>query len=286
MPFKRIVVRLDVVGALIPQSARHPAHPAIADPAELAQLFEGEGADEVVIRDAAPLSRERQSLIEALERTAKRVLIPVTLAGGLDDLDDLARALHAGADKVRVDGLAMKRPELISEAARRFGRHSVSVGVNARREKRAVELALRQQGGEGAAPQPAPETEDWYRVFVEHGDAATQLDAIQWATQCAELGVGEIVVTGIDHGGMRRGYDLELTARVVEAVRLPVLASGGAGWAGHVRDAFVLAGADGAVISTAFLRDGNGIGPTKRLLSESGVAVRMEERTQPRMPVP
>jgi cyclase len=188
----------------------------------------------------------------------------------------MAMVLRAGADRVGIDTAGMANPELITEAVERFGRQAIVARIDARLERRQIEIMSRPEGTPvdvaGAAP---PAT--WYRVFARGGAGATQLDAILWAKQCVELGAGEVLITNIDQDGQRAGYDLELTARVAEIVSVPVTASGGAGSAEHVRDAFLLAGADAALASSMFHDGTTTVGAVKRLLQQAGVPVRLAE---------
>jgi imidazole glycerol-phosphate synthase subunit HisF len=250
------------------------------DPVELAAQQEAAGADEVMLIDMSGSAQSKPFLVEAVRRAAERLSVPVLAGGGVAEVDDIASLLQAGAARVAINTSAVKRPELISEASRMFGKQAIIASIGARREKRAIEQALRQQVTDGSA-QAAPEPEDWYRVFTHQGEAGTQLDAVQWATQCVTLGAGEILMTNVDREDSTDGYDLELIARVVEAVPVPVIASGGVGRAEHVRDAFVLAGSAAALVSLAFVQDAATLRRTKRLCADAGVAVRLEDGSSP-----
>jgi cyclase len=244
----------------------------VGDPVELAQRYEAEGADEIVFLDISASAEGRTTLLDTVRRTAERLFIPLTVGGGIGDVDDIANVLRAGADKVSINTTAVLRPEIIGEASRRFGSQCIVASIDALREERVTELATRAEaggfpgGGEPGAP--------WYRVFTHGGRKPTELDAMDWARHCTALGAGEVLVTSIDQDGQRTGYDLALTGAISEAVTVPVIASGGAGTPGHVRDAFQLAGADAALLA-GILHDGlTTVRAIKAVLVQAGIAVR------------
>lgn len=269
---KRVVVCLDVQDGRVVKGVSFEGLRDIGDPVELAQRYETEGADEIVFLDISASAEGRRTLLDAVRRTAENLFIPLTVGGGINDVSDIALALRAGADKVSINTAAVTRPELITEAAQRFGSQCVVASIDARQERRQIELiahADRPAPPAGAAP---PAT--WFRVFTHGGRNATELDAVEWARRCAELGAGEILITSINQDGRRTGYDLELVARIAEAVQVPVIASGGAGTAEHVRDAFLLAGADAALLA-GILHDGlTTVSELKQFLADAGIPVR------------
>ncbi|HUF49928.1 MAG TPA: imidazole glycerol phosphate synthase subunit HisF [Longimicrobiales bacterium] len=270
---KRIIVCLDVRDGRVVKGVRFEDLRDVGDPVELAQRYETEGADEIVFLDISAAAEGRRTLLDTVRRTAENLFVPLTVGGGINDVSDIALALRAGADKVSINTAAVTRPELISEAAQRFGSQCVVASVDARQERRQIELLARPDAASTPPTGAAPVTM-WYRVFTHGGRNATDLDAVEWARRCAELGAGEILITSIDQDGRRGGYDLELTARIAEAVRVPVIASGGAGTAQHVRDAFLLAGADAALLAGILHDDQTTIGALKAYLAESGIPVR------------
>jgi imidazole glycerol-phosphate synthase subunit HisF len=269
---KRVIVCLDVRDGRVVKGVSFEELRDVGDPVELAQRYEREGADEVVFLDISASAEGRRTLLDVVRHTAENLFIPLTVGGGIGDVSDIALALRAGADKVSINTAAVTRPELITEAAQRFGNQCIVASIDARLERRQIELMSHADGPArtvGAAP-----TATWFRVFTHGGRNATDLDAVEWARRCADLGAGEILITSIDQDGQRGGYDLELTARIAEAVGVPVIASGGAGSADHVRDAFLLAGADAALVA-GILHDGvTTVGALKSFLASAGVPVR------------
>jgi imidazole glycerol-phosphate synthase subunit HisF len=277
MLLKRVIVCLDVRDGRVVKGVSFEGLRDVGDPVELAQRYEHEGADEIVFLDISASAEGRRTLLDKVQQTAEKLFIPLTVGGGINDVADIALALRAGADKVSINTAAVTRPELITEAAQRFGSQCIVASVDARLERRQIELLAHPE----SAAQPVRNTPTWFRVFTHGGRNATELDAVEWTRRCAELGAGEILVTSIDQDGRRAGYDLELTARIVEAVNVPVIASGGAGTAEHVRDAFLLAGADAALVA-GILHDGTTtVGALKGFLAASGIPVRQDPLHMP-----
>jgi len=276
MLLKRIIVCLDVRDGRVVKGTSFEDLRDMGDPVELARRYEAEGADEIVFLDISAAVEGRSTLLDVVRRTAEHLFIPLTVGGGINDVADIALVLRAGADKVSINTAAVARPELMMEAAQRFGSQCVVASIDARIEKRHIELVTR---GEPAEPEPAgPAGGHWFRVFTHGGRTATDLDAVAWAQRCVLLGAGEILITSIDQDGQRNGYDLALTAAIAEAVTVPVIASGGAGSAAHVRDAFLLAGASAALLA-GVLHDGTTtVRALKAALAADGIAVRQPGR--------
>jgi cyclase len=228
---RRLIVCLDVDRGRVVKGTQFVGLRDVGDPVELATRYEAEGADEIVFLDITATHEGRGTTLELARRTAERLFIPLTIGGGIDSVEAMSAALRAGADKVGVNSAAVKRPELITEGAERFGAQCIVASIDAKRE------------GDG------------WRVYVAGGRRPTGLDAIEWAAECARRGAGEILLTSIDRDGARDGYDLALTRAVAAAVSVPVIASGGAGNAAHVRDAIVEGGADAALVA-GILHDG------------------------------
>jgi len=250
---KRVIVCLDVRDGRVVKGTRFVDLRDMGDPVELATRYEAEGADEIVFLDISASVEGRATLLDVVRRTAERLFIPLTVGGGIGSVDDIARVLRAGADKVSVNTAAVRRPELLTEAAERFGSQCVVASIDAARSP------------DGA-----------FTVFTHGGRTATSLDAIAWARECAERGAGEILLTSIDEDGRRNGYDLELTGAVARSVSIPVIASGGAGAPEHFRDAF-LAGADAALAAGIFHDGTTTVRDVKRFLAAAGVPVRLTD---------
>ena len=229
---RRLIVCLDVQDGRVVKGTRFVNLRDVGDPAELAQRYEAEGADEIVFLDISASPEGRGTMLDIARRTADNLFIPLTIGGGMRGVDDIARALRAGADKVAINSAAVDHPELLGEAASVFGAQCVVASIDARRT------------GEG------------WRVYTHGGRTPTGLDAIEWAKLCAARGAGEIILTSIDRDGSRDGYDLELTRAVSDAVGIPVVASGGAGSASDVVDAITLGNADAALVA-GILHDGD-----------------------------
>ncbi len=247
---RRVIVCLDVQGARVVKGTRFESLRDVGDPVELAERYEAAGADEVVFLDIAASPDERDTLLEMVRRTAESLFIPLTVGGGIRSVDDVSRALQAGADKVSINSAAVARPELLTECAERYGAQCVVASIDAKREG------------------------DRWVVRTRGGRSGTALDAVEWARECAERGAGEILLTSIDHDGVRSGYDIELTRAVSRAVSVPVVASGGAGSAEHVVDALRAGEADAALVA-GILHDGvTTVAELKKVMLDAGIPTR------------
>jgi cyclase len=269
---KRVIVCLDVRDGRVVKGVSFEGLRDVGDPVELAARYQKEGADEIVFLDISASAEGRRTLLDVVRRTAERLFIPLTVGGGITELDDVDAALRAGADKVSVNTAAVQRPELLVQAAQRFGAQCVVASVDARIERRQAESSVRSEAGQLQLERTR--TGMWYRVFTHGGRTATELDATAWAKQCVSLGAGEVLVTSIDQDGQRSGYDLELIGRIAESVSVPVIASGGAGSPEHLVSAFKLAGADAALVAGMFHDGTYTVGQVKRHLEEAGIPVR------------
>ncbi len=247
---RRVVVCLDVRDGRVVKGTQFVHLRDVGDPVELATRYEREGADEIVFLDISASADARGTLLDVARRTAEVLFIPLTIGGGIRTADDVGLALRAGADKVSLNSSAVLRPAVLTEAAARFGSQCVVASIDAKR------------------------LGDSWRVYVKGGREETLLDAVTWARECVDRGAGEILLTSIDRDGARSGYDLELTSAVASAVNVPVVASGGAGSAEHVRDVLHDTRADAALVA-GILHDGlTTVGAIKDTLRRASVPVR------------
>lgn len=249
---RRLVVCLDVRGGRVVKGTNFVGLRDVGDPVLLSERYEAEGADEVTFLDISASAEERATLLDVVARTAERLFVPLTVGGGVRTADDVGRALRAGADKVSINSAAVGRPAVLAESAWRYGAQCVVASIDAKWDPAA----------------------GFFRVYVRGGRAPTALDAVAWARECVGRGAGEILLTSIDRDGARTGYDLVLTRAVADAVDVPVVASGGAGEARHLRDAVVEGGAD-AVLVAGILHDGlTTVGALKAEMAAGGLPVR------------
>ncbi len=252
---KRIIPCLDVDGGRVVKGIRFSQVQDAGDPVALAALYEREGADEIVFLDIMASVEGRGTMEEVVRRTADAVFIPVTVGGGIREAEDVRRMLLAGADKVAVNTAAVQRPDLIRDAADRFGSQCMVVAIDAK--------AL--NGGHGMR----------WDVYTHGGRTPTGQDAVAWAVRAAGLGAGEIVLTSIDRDGTQDGYDLALTRAVADAVSIPVIGSGGAGTPEHFRQVLTEGRADAALAAGVFHRGQYTVREVKEYLRDRGVPVRL-----------
>lgn len=222
------------------------------DPVELAALYDREGADELVFLDITASAEGREIMLEVARRTAEEVFIPFTVGGGLRTLEDIRRMLAVGADKVSLNTAAVKNPQLIREAASRFGSQCVVVAIDAR------------QVAAGR-----------WEVYIHGGRTPTGIDALAWAREVEALGAGEILLTSMDRDGTKDGFDIDLTRAVVDAVRIPVIASGGVGTPEHIAAGLTAGGADAALAASIFHFGEYSIRAVKEYLAARGIPVRL-----------
>ena len=247
---KRVVVCLDVKDGRVVKGTQFVDLRDVGDPVELATRYEAEGADEIVFLDISASADDRATLFDLAQRTAERLFIPLTLGGGIRRVDDVGLAPRAGAVKVALNSAAVRRPEVLTECAERYGAQCVVASIAARRNA------------------------SGWEVVVKGGREATGLDAVAWARECEARGAGEILLTSIDRDGARTGYDLELTSTIAATVRIPVVASGGAGSAAHVSDALTTGGADAALVAGILHDRLTTVSEIKDAMAKAGIPVR------------
>lgn len=246
----RVIVCLDVKDGRVVKGTRFVGLRDVGDPVELAARYEEEGADEIVFLDVSASREGRGTLLDTVRRTAEALFIPLTVGGGVRGADDIGPLLRAGADKISVNTAAVLDPGLLTEGADRFGSQCIVASIDAAREV------------------------DGWRCYTHGGSRPTDLEAVAWARECHERGAGEILLTSIDQDGARSGYALDLTRAVADAVPAPVIASGGAGEAIHLRDAFTGGHASAALVA-GILHDGlTTVAELKSALAGWGIPVR------------
>src|SRR6476620_2930961 len=248
---KRIIPCLDVDRGRVVKGLRFGSLIDAGDPLEQAIRYDLEGADELTFLDITASSDKREIVSELVRRVADEVFIPFTVGGGLRSVEDIRAVLRSGADKISLNTAAIEDPELIKACAETFGSQCVVVAIDARR---------REQGG--------------WEVFTHGGRRAVGLDAVEWAGRAEQLGAGEILLTSMDCDGTRNGYDIELTRAVSDAVRIPVIASGGAGNVEHFYDALTAGGASAVLAASLFHFGELSIGDLKGYLRSRGLEIR------------
>ena len=248
---KRIIPCLDVHAGRVVKGVKFKELRDAGDPVAAAKAYDEQGADELVFLDITASSDEREIMQRVVEQTAAECFMPLTVGGGLRNVDNIRQMLHSGADKVSLNTAAINNPELILESARKFGDQCIVLAIDAKRDG-----------------------ESW-RVYTHGGRNPTPLDAIEWARKAFSLGAGEILLTSMDADGTLAGYDIELTRRISEAVEVPVIASGGAGNLDHLVHVLKEGNADAVLAASIFHFGTYTIRQAKEHLAEAGLAVRL-----------
>lgn len=248
---KRIIPCLDVKEGRVVKGIKFLGLRDAGDPAEIASFYDKEGADEIVFLDITASHEKRPILLDVVKKTAESVFMPLTVGGGIRDLDDIRVLLNSGADKVSINTSAVKSPNLIKESSDKFGSQCIVVAIDAKRAK-----------------------ENW-QVYINGGRTPVDKDAIEWAKEVEKLGAGEILLTSMDYDGTKDGYDLELTKKISQAVNIPIIASGGAGKFEHFAQVLTESGADAALAASVFHYKELSIKQVKDYLSEKGIKVRL-----------
>ncbi len=250
---KRIIPCLDVHNGRVVKGVNFVNLKDAGDPVEIAAAYDKAGADEVVFLDITASSDARNTVVDLVRRVAENVFIPFTVGGGIRTVEDFRALLREGADKISINSSAINRPELISEAADKFGSQCVVVAIDAKRRA----------DGSG------------WNIYKNGGRIDTGLDALEWAERVNKLGAGEILLTSMDCDGTKTGYDIELTRQIAEIVSVPVIASGGAGTKEHFYEALTEGKADAALAASLFHYKELEISDLKRYLSDKGVSMRL-----------
>lgn len=254
---KRIIPCLDVIKRRVTKGVKFKNNIDLGDPIEMAVGYSNDGCDELVVYDITASAERRPIDIEMVRDVAQAIRIPFAVGGGIATVADMSRVLLAGAEKISVNSLAVKSPEIISEGARAFGAQCIVLGMD---------------------PVSTPDTArcpSGYEVTIRGFRERTGMDAVAWAKRAEQLGAGEIVVNSVDADGTRAGFELTITRLIAEAVRIPVVASGGAGCAAHLRDAFNIAHADAAIVAGMIHTGETTLRAIKEALLAEGVPVRM-----------
>lgn len=253
---KRIIPCLDVTRGRVVKGTSFTNLRDAGDPVELAEFYYQEGADEVIFLDIGATVEERKTMVDVVERVSKRVFIPLTVGGGLRNIDDIGRMLEAGADKISINTAAINNPKLIEKGAQKFGAQCIVVAIDARRSTDSSALK--------------------WEVLTHGGRNSTGIDALGWAKRAVGLGAGEILLTSWDADGHRAGYDLELTCAISETVTVPVIASGGAGTLEHLYQALADGKADAVLAASIFHYRTYSIREVKDYLAQKGIPVRAD----------
>jgi cyclase len=250
---KRIIPCLDVNMGRVVKGVNFVNLRDVGDPVEIAEFYNKEGADELVFLDITATHEGRKTMIDVVERTAEKVFIPLTVGGGISNIEDFKSILRAGADKISVNSAAIRNPQLISQSADKFGSQCVVVAIDGRMR----------------------EDKSGWNVVINGGRIDTGLDAIEWAKKAESLGAGEILLTSMDADGTKAGYDISLTKAITDSVNIPVIASGGCGNLEHFYNIFAQSGADAALAASLFHYRELSIGKVKSYLREQAIEIRL-----------
>jgi imidazole glycerol-phosphate synthase subunit HisF len=253
---KRIIPCLDVTAGRVVKGVNFVGLRDAGDPVQIARRYDEQGADELAFLDITASSDGRDLILHIIEEVAAQVFIPLTVGGGVRALEDVRRLLNAGADKVSINTSAVQNPQLVADAADRYGAQCIVVAIDAKR-----------------VPDSMPPA---WEVYTHGGRTATGLDAIEWAERMQQLGAGEILLTSMDRDGTRRGFDLELTRAVSDALEVPVIASGGAGNLQHLADGVLQGRADAVLAASIFHYGEHTVREAKEHMSRQGIEVRLQ----------
>jgi len=253
---KRIIPCLDVRDGRVVKGVQFVDIRDAGDPVEVARRYNAEGADEITFLDITASSDDRETIVHVVEQVASEVFIPLTVGGGIRQVEDVRRMLNAGADKVAINTAAVFNPELVKQAAEKFGSQCIVVAIDAKKVS--------------AADEP-----DRWEIFTHGGRKPTGLDAIAWAKKMDGFGAGEILLTSMDRDGTKIGFDLSLTKAISEAVKVPVIASGGVGNLEHLAEGVLLGKADAVLAASIFHFAEYSIKQAKQYMAQQGIEVRL-----------
>jgi len=252
---KRIIPCLDVDKGRVVKGVQFVDIRDAGDPVEVARRYNEQGADEITFLDITASHEARDTTLHTVERMAGQVFIPLTVGGGVRELQDIRNLLNAGADKVAINSAAIHNPEFVREAAQRFGSQCIVVAIDAKQVERGDQSR--------------------WEIFTHGGRKPTGINAIEWAEKMTAYGAGEILLTSMDRDGTKNGFDLDLTSRISDAVNVPVIASGGVGNLQHLVDGIVLGKADAVLAASIFHFGEHTVPEAKRYMAERGVSVRL-----------
>lgn len=253
---KRIIPCLDVDNGRVVKGVQFVDIRDAGDPVEIAKRYDQQGADELTFLDITATHDNRDTIVHVVEAVASQVFIPLTVGGGIRQLEDIRRMLNAGADKVGINSAAIKRPEFVKEAAEKFGSQCIVIAIDAKRVS-------------------AEGEQDKWEIFTHGGRNATGIDAVEWAIKMADYGAGEILLTSMDRDGTKSGFDLALTKAVSQAVTIPVIASGGVGQLQDLTDGVTLGQADAVLAASIFHFGEHTVGEAKQQMANQGIEVRL-----------
>lgn len=252
---KRIIPCLDVKDGRVVKGVKFLNLRDAGDPVEVAQVYDREEADEIVFLDITASFEKRQTMLDVVRGTAETVFMPLTVGGGIRSLEDIRDLLKAGTDKVSINTAAVKDPEIVRNAAERFGSQCIVVAIDAKRHETPKEIR--------------------WEVYINGGRTPTGIDAMEWGKKVEELGAGEILLTSMDMDGTKDGYDIELTRRFSENLTIPIIASGGAGTLEHLYEVLTKGKADAALAASIFHFREHSVREAKEYLKKKGVEVRV-----------
>jgi len=272
---KRIIPCLDVDAGRVVKGTKFLNLRDAGDPVEVAKRYDEERADEIVFLDITASAEKRKILLQVVKDTAEQVFMPLTVGGGIRNLDDIRLLLKSGADKVSLNTAAVENPPLVKQAAKRFGSQCIVVAIDAKRISQEPSAKSKEKNKNLRSGLYVLSSNLKWEVYIYGGRKPTGLDAVEWAKRVEKLGAGEILLTSMDCDGTKEGYDLELTRAVTKTVNIPVIASGGAGEKKHFYEVLTTAGADAALAASLFHYAELKIGDLKKYLLKKRVNVRI-----------